>query len=154
MADHQGETIKYLNRAVTRRQAIKAGGIAAVGLAFSKPLIETILPKPAFANYSIPVSNTKNKYCRWNGHQSGDWKKEYGIWSRWNGQNWSNGRWSKWRKNGWEPDDFDDDNWSFGDWWSWTDSDANDETWKEENGSGWEKWEGNSGWQKGNWSWH
>ena len=45
------ETIPFLGRAVTRRQAIKAGGIAVVGLAFSKPLIETLMPKPAFANY-------------------------------------------------------------------------------------------------------
>ena len=51
MDNNQERTIKYLNRAVTRRQAIKAGGIAAVGLAFSKPLIETLYPKPAFANY-------------------------------------------------------------------------------------------------------
>ena len=51
MDNNQERAIKYLNRAVTRRQAIKAGGIAAVGLAFSKPLIETIMPKPAFAQY-------------------------------------------------------------------------------------------------------
>ena len=51
MVNNQEKTIKYLNRAITRRQAIRAGGIAVVGLAFSKPLIETILPKPAFANY-------------------------------------------------------------------------------------------------------
>lgn len=36
---------------ITRRDAIKAGGIAAVGLAFSKPLIESIYPKSAFADY-------------------------------------------------------------------------------------------------------
>lgn len=40
-----------LNRHITRREAIKASGIAALGLAFSKPIIETIYPKPAFANY-------------------------------------------------------------------------------------------------------
>ena len=53
MDNNQERAIKYLNRAVTRRQAIKAGGIAAVGLAFSKPLIETLYPKPAFANYAV-----------------------------------------------------------------------------------------------------
>lgn len=36
---------------ISRRQAIKLGGIAVVGLTFSRPMIETILPKPAFANY-------------------------------------------------------------------------------------------------------
>ena len=45
------QTIQVLGRAITRRQAIKLGGIAVVGLAFSKPIIETIVPKPAFADY-------------------------------------------------------------------------------------------------------
>jgi len=39
-------------RRISRRDAIKAGGIAAVGLAFSKPIIETIYPKAAFAQVS------------------------------------------------------------------------------------------------------
>ena len=39
-------------RRISRRDAIKAGGIAAVGLAFSKPVIETIYPRPAFAQLS------------------------------------------------------------------------------------------------------
>lgn len=51
MDNNQDKAANYLSRPFTRRQAIKAGGIAAVGLAFSKPLIETIYPKPAFANY-------------------------------------------------------------------------------------------------------
>ena len=38
---------------ITRREAIKVGGIAALGLAFSKPIIGSIFPKPAFANYHI-----------------------------------------------------------------------------------------------------
>ena len=37
-----------LERLITRRSAIKAGGIAAVGLAFSKPIIHTIHPGPTF----------------------------------------------------------------------------------------------------------
>lgn len=41
----------YMAKRVTRRNAIKAGGIAAVGLAFSRPLIETIAPKPAYATF-------------------------------------------------------------------------------------------------------
>ena len=40
---------KLLDRRVSRRDAIKAGGIAALGLAFAKPVIETIYPKPIFA---------------------------------------------------------------------------------------------------------
>ena len=49
--DQNSETI--LKQGLTRRQVIRAGGIAAVGLAFTKPLIETIYPKPAFANYVL-----------------------------------------------------------------------------------------------------
>ena len=40
-----------VKRNITRRTALKAGGVAAVGLAFSSPLIRTIRPKPAFAGY-------------------------------------------------------------------------------------------------------
>ena len=50
-----------LGRPITRRTAIKAGGIAAVGLAFSKPIIETIHPRPAFAQLS-PVT-TPPRLC-------------------------------------------------------------------------------------------
>ena len=46
-SEHQKE--RMLERRITRRSAIKAGGIAAVGLAFSKPVIETLHPGPAFA---------------------------------------------------------------------------------------------------------
>lgn len=38
-------------RKVTRRQVLKAGGIAALGLTFSKPIIDTIRPTPVFAQY-------------------------------------------------------------------------------------------------------
>ncbi|MFQ6029605.1 MAG: hypothetical protein ACE5Q6_19180 [Dehalococcoidia bacterium] len=44
-----------LERRVSRRDAIKTGGLAALGLAFSKPAIETIYPRPTFAQMS-PVS--------------------------------------------------------------------------------------------------
>lgn len=44
----------YLRKNITRRQALKAGGIAALGLAFSKPIIDTIRPTPIFANYEPP----------------------------------------------------------------------------------------------------
>lgn len=50
------QKVQILNRAITRRQAIRAGGIAVVGLAFSKPLIETVMPKPAFAQYSTNIT--------------------------------------------------------------------------------------------------
>ena len=40
-----------IQRGLTRRDAVRLGGIAALGLTFSKPLIQTIIPKPAFAAY-------------------------------------------------------------------------------------------------------
>ena len=48
---------EYMKKHLTRRQAIKAGGIAAIGLAFSKPVIETLRPPPAWAQVSpgIPI---------------------------------------------------------------------------------------------------
>ena len=42
---------------ITRRQAIKAGGIGALGLTYSEPLIQTLYPKPDFANYVGAPSN-------------------------------------------------------------------------------------------------
>jgi hypothetical protein len=41
-----------LGKPISRRSAIKAGGIAALGLAFSKPIIQTVYPQPAFAQLS------------------------------------------------------------------------------------------------------
>ena len=46
--------VDILGQRITRRSAIKSGGIAAMGLAFSKPVIETINPRPAFAQLSPP----------------------------------------------------------------------------------------------------
>ncbi|MFQ6028531.1 MAG: hypothetical protein ACE5Q6_13670 [Dehalococcoidia bacterium] len=43
---------QLLQKRISRRDAIKAGGITALGLAFSKPVIETIHPRPASANLS------------------------------------------------------------------------------------------------------
>jgi hypothetical protein len=43
---------EHLQRQLTRRQAIKAGGIAALGLVFSKPVINTLRPAPVFAQVS------------------------------------------------------------------------------------------------------
>ena len=46
------ETPKFpdpLGSPITRRQAIKAGGIAAIGLVFAEPLIQTLRPRSAFA---------------------------------------------------------------------------------------------------------
>ena len=45
------KSYRHLKRRMTRRQVIKAGGLAALGLAFSKPIIDTIRPTPLFANY-------------------------------------------------------------------------------------------------------
>ena len=39
-----------LSRKISRRQAIKIGGLATLGLAFHKPVIETIRPTQIFAN--------------------------------------------------------------------------------------------------------
>ena len=50
MEEHEPE-VSFLKRRISRRQAIKAGGIAAAGLILSKPLIETVRPRPAFAQY-------------------------------------------------------------------------------------------------------
>ncbi|MCZ6777042.1 MAG: hypothetical protein O7D34_11385 [Ignavibacteria bacterium] len=43
---------------MTRRQALRAGGLTALGLVFTKPVIETIRPLPAFAQYAPPVTPT------------------------------------------------------------------------------------------------
>ncbi len=51
MTGKQSGSQTYISQPITRRQAIKAGGIAAVGFAFSKPAIDTLFPKPAFAQY-------------------------------------------------------------------------------------------------------
>ena len=45
-----------LPKQITRRDAIKAGGVAAVGLAFRKLLIGSIYPKPVFSAYTFPES--------------------------------------------------------------------------------------------------
>ena len=49
MAEEESGIMSRLNQHITRRQAIKAGGIAAIGLAFSAPLIRTLQPRSAFA---------------------------------------------------------------------------------------------------------
>ena len=46
--------VRILTRRITRRQAVKAGGIAALGLAFSKPIISSLQPPPAFAQVLSP----------------------------------------------------------------------------------------------------
>ena len=47
----QEPELGFLKRRVSRRQAIKVGGLAAAGLLLSKPLIETIRPGRVFAQY-------------------------------------------------------------------------------------------------------
>ncbi|MCH9039217.1 MAG: hypothetical protein IIC23_07470 [Chloroflexi bacterium] len=59
---------QYLTSKISRRQAIKVGGLAALGLAFSKPIISTIAPTPAFANYAG------------NGCTPGFWKNHTSTW--------------------------------------------------------------------------
>ena len=50
MKQEKSSLEKVFNRPATRRQLIKAGGIAALGIAFSKPIIETLRPSVAFAS--------------------------------------------------------------------------------------------------------
>lgn len=59
---------RYLSSKISRRQAIKAGGLAALGLAFSKPIVSTIMPTPAFANYAT------------SGCTPGFWKNHHSSW--------------------------------------------------------------------------
>ncbi len=42
---------KLENTVLSRRQLMKASGIAALGLSFSAPLIQTVSAKPAFSDY-------------------------------------------------------------------------------------------------------
>jgi hypothetical protein len=51
MNNSKSRVQKFIEKPVTRRQAVKLGGLVALGLVFHKPIIETIVPKPAFANY-------------------------------------------------------------------------------------------------------
>ena len=55
MEEAKPKVTKYLETRITRRQAVKVGGVAALGLVFSKPIIETIRPTPAFASYQMKV---------------------------------------------------------------------------------------------------
>ncbi|MCI0822716.1 MAG: hypothetical protein J4N34_04725, partial [Chloroflexi bacterium] len=43
---------------ITRRQALRAGGVAALGLAFVKPLVQTIAPPPVHAAISAIATPT------------------------------------------------------------------------------------------------
>lgn len=60
---------------ITRRQAIKLGGIVAAGLIFSRPIIDTILPKPLFAQYGPPPPPPPDGGCT-----PGRWKNKLGDW--------------------------------------------------------------------------
>ena len=53
MTQEQSEKLqdKLETTVISRRQLIKASGIAALGLSFSAPLIQTVSAKPAFTGY-------------------------------------------------------------------------------------------------------
>jgi len=53
MIETQPKTLqdKLETTVLSRRQLIKASGIAALGLSFSAPLIQTVSAKPAFSGY-------------------------------------------------------------------------------------------------------
>ena len=51
------KTIRVLDREITRRDALKAGGVAGVGLAFAAPVMRSIKPLRAFAkDYEDPCT--------------------------------------------------------------------------------------------------
>lgn len=64
---------KYLKRQITRRTAVKLGGVAALGLVFYKPLISSLTPTPVFANYEPP--NGDGEGCT-----PGFWKNHTQVW--------------------------------------------------------------------------
>jgi len=69
----QKEKVKsYLRKNITRRQALKAGGIAALGLTFSKPFVDTIRPRPVFAEYGGTPGFWNNE-----GQGGGGWPNEF-----------------------------------------------------------------------------
>lgn len=50
--EQEDRIASHLQKRISRRQAMRAGGIAALGLAFSKPIIDTIRPQSAYASVS------------------------------------------------------------------------------------------------------
>ena len=60
---------------ITRRQAIRMGGIVAAGLIFSRPIIDTILPRPLFAQYEPPPPPPPDGGCT-----PGRWKNKFDDW--------------------------------------------------------------------------
>ena len=58
----ENQQVNILGRRISRRSTIKAGGIAALGLAFGKPVIQTLHPRPAFAQLS-PVADPIAQVC-------------------------------------------------------------------------------------------
>lgn len=48
----ESRTSKYLAQPVSRRKVVKAAGIAALGLVFVKPTIETLRPPPVYGQVS------------------------------------------------------------------------------------------------------
>ena len=57
--------VRFLKQRINRRQAIKVGGLASLGLVFSNPLIEAIHPKPAFANYINSNTHSGSSTADW-----------------------------------------------------------------------------------------
>ena len=58
------KTIQILGKEISRRDALKVGGIAGLGLAFSKPLMESIRPEMAFGqNYNTAPTGVNTCIC-------------------------------------------------------------------------------------------
>ena len=51
-------TIRVLGKDISRRDALKVGGLAGLGLAFSKPLIEAVRPHVTWASTNKAQANT------------------------------------------------------------------------------------------------
>ena len=72
--DEKDRIREYLRRRITRRQAVKAGALATLGLVFSRPLIDTIIPTPLFAQYEEPPPPGPA------GCTPGKWKNDLDFW--------------------------------------------------------------------------
>ena len=56
------KTIRILDHEITRRDAIKAGGLAGVGLAYAAPIVRSVKPLRAFAQGYAPSCATTTDF--------------------------------------------------------------------------------------------
>ncbi len=60
--ENDGKPETIFTRRISRREAVKAGGIAALGLAFSDPVIRTIRARPLFASASVQAGGSPSPW--------------------------------------------------------------------------------------------